>query len=78
MISPPTHTHTHTPRMTVMCLSADSSETQFTWLQTLEKAGVEILPAANEEEERIKNATSIFDFEAKTIDGEPVSLDKYR
>lgn len=61
-----------------MCLAADSSDTQLTWLRALEKAGVEILPGVNEAAEKIKNSSSIFEFEAKTIDGELVSLEKYR
>ncbi len=40
--------------------------------------GLEVLPSANEADDFIKNAASIFEFEAKTIDDELVSLDKYR
>ena len=39
---------------------------------------MEVLSSTNEEEEQIRNATSIFEFQAKTIDGESVSLEKYR
>jgi len=62
----------------VVCLAADSSDTQFTWLMALQRAGLEVLPAINEDDDKIRNATSIFDFDAKTIDGEDISLDKYR
>lgn len=40
--------------------------------------GVEILPSTDEQEERIRSARSIFEFDARTIDGELVSLEKYR
>ncbi len=62
----------------MVCLAADSSDTQFTWLRALQEAGLVILPGINETEEKIRNATSIFDFEATSIDGETVSLNKYR
>lgn len=40
--------------------------------------GVEVLPSTDEQEERIRSARSIFEFDARTIDGELVSLEKYR
>ena len=40
--------------------------------------GMEVLPAVSEGEERVRQAQSIFDFEAKDIDGNTVSLDRYR
>ena len=58
-------------------LAADSSDTQLTWLNALEGAGIEILPEADEMEDALKKATSIFDFEARSIDGELVKLNKY-
>ena len=35
------------------------------------------MPEADEMEEALRKATSIFDFEARTIDGELVKLSKY-
>jgi len=61
-----------------LCLGADSSETQFTWLRVLQSMGLEILPATNEVEDQVRNAHSIFEFEAKDIDGNVVSLERYR
>ena len=61
-----------------LCIGTDSSETQLSWLQTLNELGVEVLRSTDEEEEKIRSAKSIFEFEAKTIDGELVSLEKYR
>jgi hypothetical protein len=61
-----------------LVLGADSSDIQLAWLRTLDDLGMEVLPSTNEEEEQIQNATSIFEFQAKTIDGERVSLEKYR
>ena len=63
---------------TDLILGADSSDVQLSWLQTLDDLGAEVMPSTNEEEEKIRNASSIFDFEARTIDGEMVSLEKYR
>lgn len=40
--------------------------------------GLEILPATNEVEDQVRNAHSIFEFEAKDIDGNVVSLERYR
>ena len=40
--------------------------------------GVEILMSTDEQEEKVRSAKSIFEFEAKTINGEVVSLEKYR
>ena len=48
------------------------------WLGALDDMGVEVLMSTDEQEEKVRSATSIFEFEAKTIDGELVSLDKYR
>ena len=44
----------------------------------MEEFGTEVLPSVNEEEEKVRNAKSIFEFEARTIDGEVISLEKYR
>lgn len=60
-----------------MCLAADSSDTQFTWIRTLASCGVEIAPSPDEESTHLKNATSIFDFQSTDIDGRKISLDKY-
>ena len=62
----------------VLTLGADSSETQFTWLQAFSARGLEILPSVDEADEMVKNARSIFDFKATDIDGNVVSLDRYR
>lgn len=61
-----------------ICLAASSSETQFNWLRALQGAGLTVLPAANEVDDLVKNASSIFDFEVKDIDGQLVSLERYR
>ena len=61
-----------------LCLAADSSDTQFTWIRALEACGVEILPSADEEDDKVRNAQSIFDFEAVDIDGRTVPLRNYR
>ena len=75
----PTHpTHTHSLTLAGICLAASSSETQFNWLRALQGAGLTVLPAANEVDDLVKNASSIFDFEAKDIDGQLVSLERYR
>ena len=63
---------------TVLSLAADSSETQFTWLQVLQSMGLEVMMATNEVEDHVRNARSIFEFEAKDIDGNVVSLERYR
>ena len=68
------HTHTHKG----LSLSADSSDVQLTWLRALETTDVQILPAAEEVEDLVKNAKSIYEFEAKDIDGNVVSLERYR
>ena len=39
---------------------------------------MEVLLSVEKEEERVRKATSIFEFEAETIDGEPMSLEQYR
>ena len=57
---------------------ADNGDTQLSWLRELNEAGVEVLSSAEEEEERVRNATSIFEFEAETINGALVSLEQYR
>ena len=59
-------------------MAASSSEIQFNWLRALEGAGLTVLPAANEVDELVKNATSIFDFQVKDIDGHLVPLERYR
>lgn len=69
--------HNSTPQKDLV-LGMDTSEIQLSWLQTLDEMGIEVLPSTNEEEEMVRNATSIFDFSAKTIDGETISLEKYR
>lgn len=61
-----------------LVLGADSSDIQLSWLQALENIGIEILQSINEQEEKVHSAKSIFEFEARTIDGELVSLEKYR
>ena len=58
-------------------MSADSYDTQLTWLKALEMAGVEILPEADVADDFIKNAKSIFEFEVKDIDNNNVDLRKY-
>ena len=63
---------------TVLSLAADSSETQFTWLQVLQSMGLEVMMATNEVEDQVRNARSIFEFEAKDVDGNVVSLERYR
>lgn len=61
-----------------ICLAADSYETQFTWIRSLGSCGVDILPSIDEEDDLVRNATSIFDFEALDIEGKTIALDKYR
>lgn len=61
-----------------ICLAADSYETQFTWITSLGSCGVDILPSTDEEDDLVRNATSIFDFEALDIEGKTISLNKYR
>ena len=63
---------------TVLSLAADSSEVQFTWLHVLQSMGMEVMMAVNEVQDQVRNASSIFEFEAKDIDGNQVSLEKYR
>lgn len=62
----------------VVSLSADSGDTLLTWLRALEGAGLEVLPNTAEVDEQVKTAQSIFEFEAKDIDGNLVSLNQYR
>ena len=71
------YTH-HTCSPVGICLAASTSEIQFNWLRALEGAGLNVLPAANEVDELVKNATSIFDFQVKDIDGHLVPLERYR
>ena len=59
-------------------LGTDGSDIQTSWLQALDDANVEVLLSVDEEEERVRSSESIFEFEARTIDGELISLDKYR
>ena len=40
--------------------------------------GLEVMMATNEVEDQVRNARSIFEFEAKDIDGNIVSLERYR
>lgn len=61
-----------------MCLAADSSDTRLTWLSTLQEAGAEILPELDDTDDLVRNAKTIFEFEAKSIDGELVDLSRYR
>ena len=72
------HTCTYSHTLAGICLAASSSEIQFSWLQALQGAGLTVLPAANEVDDLVKNASSIFDFEVKNIDGQLVSLESYR
>lgn len=67
-----------TSEETSICLAADSSDTRLTWLTALQGAGIEILPEAEDANEMVQKATSIFDFEVKTIDGNLVDMSKYR
>ena len=62
----------------MVSLSADSGDTLLTWLRALEGAGLEVLPNTAEVDEQVKTAQSIFEFEAKDIDGNLVSLNQYR
>lgn len=48
------------------------------WLTALESTGATILSEQEELEDLVKNATSIFDFEARDIDGNTVNLERYR
>ena len=73
-----THTLTHTHTLAGICLAASSSEIQFNWLRVLQGAGLTVLPAANEVDDLVKNASSIFDFEVKDSDGQLVPLERYR
>jgi len=61
-----------------VCLSADSSEMQLTWLKTLDKAGVVVLPEPDSDEDAVKTAKSIFAFKAKDISGKEVDLSRYK
>ena len=61
-----------------LVLSSDSRDIQSTWLQAFGEVGLEILQSTDERDEKVQNAKSIFEFEANTIDGELVSLEKYR
>jgi hypothetical protein len=66
------------PAASELYIGTESSEVQVAWLGALDDMGVEVLMSTDEQEEKVRSATSIFEFEAKTIDGELVSLDKYR
>lgn len=61
-----------------VCLAADSDDTRLTWLGSLRDAGIEILPELEDTEELLKSAKSIFEFTAKSIDGQEVDLSRYR
>lgn len=67
-----------TPPLPALTLSADTSDMQFTWVSSLESSGVTVLPLLEDQEDLVRKATSIFDFEVKDIDGNVVSLEKYR
>lgn len=64
--------------LVVMCLAASSTDTQLAWLHGLQEGGLTILPATNEHDDLVKNASSIFDFTMRDIDSQLVSLDRYR
>lgn len=66
------------PSPSGVCLAADSDDTRLTWLGALRDAGIEILPELEDTEELLRNAKSLFEFEAKSIDGEVVDLSRYR
>ena len=40
--------------------------------------GMEVMMAVNEVQDQVRNASSIFEFEAKDISGNQVSLERYR
>ena len=61
-----------------MCLAADSDDTRLTWLGSLQDADIEILPELEDTQDLLKSAKSIFEFSAKSIDGEVVDLSRYR
>lgn len=72
------HLHNSDKDKAGISLAASSSDIQFNWLRTLQGAGLTVLPAANEVDDLVKNASSIFDFEVKDIDGQLVPLERYR
>lgn len=59
-------------------LAFTSDEEQLSWLKAFEKSGAVTGQTEEEVEEQVKNAESIFEFSAKDIDGNEVSLEKYR
>lgn len=67
-----------TGRVKSLCLAADSSETQFTWIRQLASIGVEIMPSMEEEDSMIQTAETIFEFEALDIENRLVPLSQYR
>lgn len=62
----------------VLKLAFESDTDQLAWLKQFEKCGVATGQTEEAVEETIKNAKSIYEFEAKDIDGNMVSLSKYK
>lgn len=59
-------------------LAFTSDEEQLSWLKAFEKSGAVTGQTEEEVGDQVKNAESIFEFSAKDIDGNEVSLEKYR
>lgn len=59
-------------------LAFSSDEEQLSWLKAFEKSGAVTGQTEEEVEDLLKNSESIFEFSAKDIDGNEVSLEKYR
>jgi len=64
------------PQRAALRIQVETEDDQLMWLKSFEQSGVTILKEA--EEEDLPVASSIFDFQAKTIDGDTISLEKYR